>query len=57
MNINILCNFRDKCKKLTERDKIRLKSILTRNDMLIFHEVAQYMLEHNCKLEQEMLYH
>ena len=57
MNIDILYNYQDRCKKLTEHDKVRLKSILTRKDMSMFHEVSLYMLEHNCKLEQETLYH
>lgn len=49
MDLETLKQFQNKVKKLTENDKKRLRK-LRGNE---FDDVIEYMLEHNCKLEQE----
>lgn len=39
--------------KLTENDKIRLNNLLEKNDS--YKEIIEYMLDNNCKLEQESI--
>lgn len=49
MDVATLEKYKDFTKKLTENDKIRLKNLLGGE----FDAVIRYMLEHDCKLEQE----
>lgn len=51
MDVVTLEKYKDYTKKLTENDKSRLKNLLGGE----FDEVINYMLEHNCKLEQEAI--
>lgn len=51
MDMDTLSQYRNYSKSLTENDKLRLKR-LKGND---FDEVIEYMLENNCKLEQEAI--
>ena len=49
MGIDTLCSYKSYWKELTKNDVARLQKIKSP----IFQEVISYMLEHNCKLEQE----
>ncbi len=51
MDVATLEKYRDFTKKLTENDKSRLKNLLGGE----FDAVVRYMLEHDCKLEQEAI--
>ena len=51
MDIKTLSANLEHTKKLTENDEKRLKNLLGTE----FDEVIRYMLENNCKLEQEAL--
>ena len=51
MDINTLQQYSSLTKPLTDNDKKRLQHLLNSE----FSEVVQYMLENNCKLEQEAL--
>ena len=49
MDVDTLVVNKEHWKKLTDNDIIRLKKI----DDDEFSEIINFMLEHNCKLEQE----
>jgi len=49
MDVETLERFENYSRKLTDNDRKRLKNLLGSE----FDEVIQYMLEHDCKLEQE----
>lgn len=49
MDIATLERYKQYTKALTDHDKTRLKNLCEGE----FHSVVKYMLEHNCKLEQE----
>lgn len=51
MDVATLEKYKDYTKKLTENDKSRLKNLLGGE----FDLVVRYMLEHDCKLEQEAI--
>jgi len=51
VDIETLKNNRLYTKKLTDNDKKRLSNLLNSE----FHEVVSYMLENDCKLEQEAM--
>lgn len=51
MDVDTLSKFSYMTKQLTENDRKRLKHLLDTE----FHDVVKYMLENNCKLEQEAL--
>lgn len=51
MDIETLQKYAEYTKRLTDNDRKRLKNLLDTE----FSEVIQYMLAHNCKLEQEAL--
>ncbi len=51
MNLETIKKYRDYTKKLTENDRTRLKNLLGGE----FDEVINYMLENDCKLEQEAI--
>ncbi len=43
--------YQEYSKKLTDNDCVRLKNLKGRE----FDEIIDYMLDHNCKLEQEAI--
>lgn len=49
MDVDTLVKYKDYCKKLTDNDRKRLNNLLDSQ----FHDVVKYMLENDCKLEQE----
>ncbi|MDD3655102.1 MAG: DUF2220 family protein [Desulfotomaculaceae bacterium] len=49
MDLETLKKYRDYARDLTENDRARLRKLKGSE----FAEVIGYMLEHNCKLEQE----
>ena len=49
MDVGTLKKYNNYTKRLTDNDKERLKKLTSKH----FEEVIQYMLENNCKLEQE----
>ena len=51
MDVATLATYVDCARPLTENDRKRLKNLLNGE----FNDVVTYMLEHNCKLEQEIL--
>lgn len=51
MDVSTLEKYKDFTKKLTENDKSRLKGLIGSE----FDAVIRYMLEHDCKLEQEAI--
>ena len=51
MDLNTLIQYENYTKRLTDIDQIRLQHLLG----LGYDEVITYMLEHNCKLEQEAI--
>ena len=51
MNINTLEKYKEFTKKLSENDKSRLKNLLNSE----FASTVKYMLENDCKLEQEAI--
>lgn len=55
MGVNELETNENNLKELTLNDVKRLKPLLANPDFKDFNNVIQYMLEHNCKLEQEVL--
>lgn len=52
MDINTLIQHKDKTLPLTKNDKNRLLNLLDRTDF-DFYETIKYMLDNDCKLEQE----
>ncbi len=64
MNVEMLEKYRSQTKTLTQTDKKRIESLLKKLDEKYKHgkmdedyrEVLRYMVENNCKLEQEALY-
>lgn len=55
MGIKELENNKDNLKELTANDVRRLKILLTNPGFEEFYDVIKYMLNNNCKLEQEIL--
>lgn len=55
MGLNELIQNKDKLKSLTANDKKRLVKLRNNDKFSEFFEVIDYMLEHNVKLEQEIL--
>ncbi len=55
MSIQELKENKGKLKTLTGNDVKRLQDMLSNMEFSVFHETIQYMLENNCKLEQEAL--
>jgi hypothetical protein len=51
MDLDTLIQYQNYSKSLTENDKVRLKRLRGSE----FDEVIEYMLENNCKLEQEAI--
>ena len=62
-NRKFLEKYASHVKTLTENDKRRMKQLLTKLDVMAekdlltedYREVLHFMLDHNCKLEQEAL--
>jgi len=63
MNVDVLKKYSSQTKTLTQSDKKRIESLLKKLDDKFkqnaadedYREVLQYMLENNCKLEQEAI--
>lgn len=53
MDVESIKKKKDSWKPLMKNDIVRLQSILKNEEMEEFHKLIAYMLEHNCKLEQE----
>lgn len=53
MDLDALNNGKEYWKTLTDNDKKRLESIKKQEDMKEFHTTIDFMLNNNCKLEQE----
>lgn len=53
MDVESIKEKKDSWKPLMKNDIVRLQSILKNEEMEEFHKLIAYMLEHNCKLEQE----
>ncbi len=51
MNVETIKKYMDFTKKLTDNDRVRLKNLLGGE----FDDVINYMLQNNCKLEQEAI--
>lgn len=52
MNVNELRNHAQYCKELSEKDKVKAGNLISRGRYI---ETLQYMLDNNCKLEQEII--
>lgn len=52
MNVEQLIKYRKYCKPLENNDVVKAMSLLKIN---FYSEVMEYMLENNCKLEQEII--
>lgn len=52
MNVSELKKYAQYCKKLNDKDKVKAGNLMTRG---LYAEALQYMLDHDCKLEQEII--
>jgi hypothetical protein len=52
MDVDTLIQYKDKTLRLTKNDRNRLQNLLNRGN-LAFFETIRYMLDNDCKLEQE----
>lgn len=52
IRITELVNFKKYCQPLEENDIVKAKSMVEKQ---IFSEIAQFMIDNNCKLEQEII--
>lgn len=52
MGITELTDFKKYCRPLEENDKTKAKSMLKKQ---LFSEIVRFMLDNNCKLEQEII--
>lgn len=52
MNVNELRNYAKYCKELSDKDKVKAGNLISRGRYV---ETLQYMLDNNCKLEQEII--
>ena len=52
MGMAELISHREYCRKLEDNDLVKAKNLLAAGR---YPEVMRYMLDHNCKLEQEIL--
>lgn len=52
MSVNELMMYAKHCKQLSDKDKVKAKNLIEKGRYV---ETLQYMLEHNCKLEQEII--
>ena len=53
MDVETLVKYETKTKQLSPNDRLRINSLLAKENE--YNDVLKYMLEHNCKLEQEAL--
>lgn len=53
MDVETLVKHETKTKQLSPNDRLRINSLLAKENE--YNDVLKYMLEHNCKLEQEAL--
>ena len=52
MGVSELETYNEYCRKLSEPDKVKARNLLQQG---VYVEVMQYMLDHDCKLEQEII--
>ncbi len=52
MSVNELRNYVQHCKELSDKDKVKAGNLISRGRYV---ETLQYMLDNNCKLEQEII--
>lgn len=52
MNVNELKKYAQYCKALSEKDRVKAENLILKGRYV---ETLQYMLDNNCKLEQEMI--
>ena len=52
MNAEYLKKYKQYTKELAENDKVKAKNLIESGK---YKEVLEYMLENNCKLEQEII--
>lgn len=53
MGVEMLVKYKSQTKRLTRNDRQRINSLIARENE--YNDVLEYMLEHDCKLEQEVL--
>jgi hypothetical protein len=52
MNVDMLKKYARHCKVLNNQDKVKAENLITKGK---YSETLQYMIENNCKLEQEII--
>lgn len=52
MSVSELKKYAQYCKELTDKDKVKAENLISRG---LYVETLQYMLDNNCKLEQEII--
>lgn len=52
MNVSELRKYAQYCKELSDKDKVKAENLISRGKYV---ETLQYMLDNNCKLEQEII--
>lgn len=52
MSVNELKKYAKHCKQLSDKDEVKAKHLIEKG---CYVETLQYMLDHNCKLEQEII--
>ena len=52
MNVFELTKYAQYCKELTDKDRVKADNLIVQEKYV---EVLQYMLNNNCKLEQEII--
>ena len=53
MDVETLVKYKSQTKRLTQNDRQRIKNLLAKTEN--YKDVLEYMLEQDCKLEQEVL--
>lgn len=53
MDVPTLCKYKEAWQELTTNDRKRIKALLNKDESIGYREVLYFMLENNCKLEQE----
>ena len=55
MDVDTLLRYREAWQELTGNDRRRLQILLDKSEIESYREVLSFMLENNCKLEQEIV--
>jgi predicted RNA binding protein with dsRBD fold (UPF0201 family) len=56
MDVDTLQKHKEAWRALTANDRKRIRALLNRKEKLGYQDVLKFMLEHNCKLEQEAVH-